>query len=71
MLLLCWQVLAHLIPCVKNLVVDTSEHVRAALALSINDLAPLLGKEETINQLLPLLLQVRREGHLAGQDAVP
>jgi serine/threonine-protein phosphatase 2A regulatory subunit A len=40
--------------------VDTSEHVRAALALSINDLAPLLGKDETINQLLPLLLQVRQ-----------
>jgi serine/threonine-protein phosphatase 2A regulatory subunit A len=44
---------------------DTSEHVRAALALVINDLAPLLGKDDTISELLPLLLHVRH-GHTAG-----
>lgn len=57
------QVASALLPCIKQLVVDASEHARAALAAGINDLAPLLGKEETIAQLLPLLLQLLRDAH--------
>lgn len=39
-------VLKEIIPCVKELVTDSSPHVRAAVALQISGLAPLLGKEQ-------------------------
>ncbi|RUP43613.1 armadillo-type protein [Jimgerdemannia flammicorona] len=38
-------ILASIMPCVKDLVTDTSQHVRAALAMQISGLAPILGKE--------------------------
>ena len=37
--------LSHILPCVKDLVTDTSQHVRASLATQISGLAPILGKE--------------------------
>ncbi|KAK0558114.1 protein phosphatase 2A structural subunit [Tilletia horrida] len=40
---------------------DTSQHVRAALANQISGLAPLLGKEATIEHLLPLFLQLLKD----------
>lgn len=33
-----------LMPCIKDLVVDTNQHVRAAVAAHISALAPILGK---------------------------
>lgn len=38
-------ILSDILPCVKDLVVDSSQHVRASLATHISGLAPLLGKE--------------------------
>ena len=47
--------------CVRDLSTDSSQHVRAALATQIAGLAPLLGKEATIDQLLPLFLQLLKD----------
>lgn len=54
-------ILARIIPCVRHLAQDTSQHVRAALANQINGLAPLLGKTSTIEHLLPLFLQLLKD----------
>ena len=54
-------VLTKLLPCINNLAEDTSEHVRAALATTIMGLAPVVGRENTINQLLPLFLRLLRD----------
>ena len=40
---------------------DDSLHVRAALASAILDLTPVLGKEGSINTLLPVFLQLLRD----------
>lgn len=40
---------------------DSSQHVRAALANQISGLAPLLGRETTIEHLLPLFLQLLKD----------
>ncbi|XP_055338980.1 serine/threonine-protein phosphatase 2A 65 kDa regulatory subunit A alpha isoform-like [Paramacrobiotus metropolitanus] len=49
-------ILSNIIPCVKELVNDSSQHVKAALATVIMGLAPLLGNEKTVEHLLPLFL---------------
>lgn len=48
-------------PCVRELSTDTSQHVRAALGAQISGLAPLLGKQPTIDNLLPLFLQLLKD----------
>lgn len=48
-------------PCVRDLSTDQSQHVRAALGTQISGLAPLLGKEATIEHLLPLFLQLLKD----------
>ncbi|KNC69550.1 hypothetical protein SARC_17938, partial [Sphaeroforma arctica JP610] len=50
-----------ILPTVKALVMDSSQHVRAALASRIMDLAPTLGKTLTIEHLLPLFLQLLKD----------
>jgi len=54
-------ILARIVPCVRDLSQDSSQHVRAALANQINGLAPLLGKEATIEHLLSLFLQLLKD----------
>jgi serine/threonine-protein phosphatase 2A regulatory subunit A len=54
-------ILARIIPCVRDMAADTSQHVRAALANQISGLAPLLGRESTIEHLLPLFLQLLKD----------
>jgi len=54
-------ILARIVPCVKELSQDPSQHVRAALANQINGLAPLLGKDTTIEHLLPLFLHLLKD----------
>ncbi len=39
-------VLRDIMPCVKDLVTDGSQHVRAAIATHISGIAPMLGKEK-------------------------
>lgn len=48
-------------PCIRDLSTDSSQHVRAALGTQISGLAPLLGKENTIDHLLPLFLQLLKD----------
>lgn len=48
-------------PCVKELVTDASQHVRAALATEVSGLAPILGKQNTIEHLLPSFLQFLKD----------
>ena len=40
---------------------DPSDHVRQALASVMNDMSPVLGRENTINHLLPMLLTLLRD----------
>ena len=51
-------ILGRILPCVRDLASDASQHVRASLANQISGLAPLLGKDLTIENLLPLFLQL-------------
>jgi serine/threonine-protein phosphatase 2A regulatory subunit A len=53
--------LKKVIPSLKLLVHDGSEHVRASMAGAINDLAPLLGSDDTVEHLLPMLLELLRD----------
>ena len=57
----CAQVVSQIVPCVKVLAGDTSQYVRSALALVIMELAPLLGKQATIEHLLPLFLNLLKD----------
>jgi serine/threonine-protein phosphatase 2A regulatory subunit A len=54
-------ILARILPCVRECAGDSSQHVRAALATQISGLAPLLGKEATIEHLLGLFLQLLKD----------
>ena len=54
-------VVASLLDCVKQLVEDSNQHVRAALASVVLDLAPSLGRERTIKDLLPHFLLLLRD----------
>lgn len=38
------QIVQHIVPCVRELSVDSSQYVRAALASVVMELAPMLGK---------------------------
>jgi serine/threonine-protein phosphatase 2A regulatory subunit A len=48
-------------PYLDRLSEDTSEHVRAALSSVVLSLAPVLGQQATINQLLPLFLRLLKD----------
>lgn len=48
-------------PCVKELANDTSQFVRAALAGVVMELAPQLGKQPTIDHLLPVFLALLKD----------
>lgn len=54
-------ILARVLPCVKDLSTDSSQHVRAALGMQISGLAPLLGREPTVEHLLPLFLHLLKD----------
>merc|ERR1711935_323339 len=49
-------IMNQLLPCVKELVTDANQHVKSALASVIMGLSPILGKNNTIEHLLPLFL---------------
>ncbi|KAI5280470.1 Serine/threonine-protein phosphatase 2A regulatory subunit A alpha isoform, partial [Ascosphaera acerosa] len=46
---------------IEDLVSDQSQHVRAALGLQISGLAPILGRQETIQHLLPMFLTMLKD----------
>uniref|UniRef100_A0A8C7T290 Protein phosphatase 2 scaffold subunit Abeta n=1 Tax=Oncorhynchus mykiss TaxID=8022 RepID=A0A8C7T290_ONCMY len=49
-------IMTHILSCVKELVSDTSQHVKSALASVIMGLSTILGKDNTVEHLLPLFL---------------
>ena len=51
----------RLVKRVISLTEDDSEHVRAALAMVATDLAPILGRDSTINHLVPPVLLLLRD----------
>ena len=48
-LLVPQQIVPHIVPCVRELAVDGSQYVRAALAGVVMELAPMLGKQVHIH----------------------
>lgn len=54
-------VIEEVMPIVRLLVSDKSEHVRAALGSVIMGLSPILGKDGTIECLLPVFLQLLKD----------
>ena len=54
----------QLLPCVKELVTDANQHVKSALASVIMGLSPILGKNNTIEHLLPLFLSQVLTNHI-------
>lgn len=54
-------ILAKLVPTCQRMVSDPSEFVRAFFALEINHLALYLGKESTVQLVLPMLLHLLRD----------
>jgi serine/threonine-protein phosphatase 2A regulatory subunit A len=54
-------VIARIVPFVRELCQDSSQHVRAALANQITGLAPLLGHGPTIDHLLQLFLHLLKD----------
>lgn len=57
-----WIVLLHqVVPRVKELANDSSQFVRAALAGVVMELAPQLGKQPTIEHLVPVFLNLLRD----------
>lgn len=54
-------VVNRILPIVQRLISDSSEHVRASVASVINELASVLGREDTVDLLLPLLLTLLRD----------
>lgn len=55
------QVIKVVLPCVKVLAADSSQHVRSALAGVVMELAPTLGKAATIDHLLPVFLSLLKD----------
>lgn len=54
-------VLKKILPAVQNLSMDESEAVRASLASEVTNLAPLLSKQEAIDNLIPILLNMLKD----------
>lgn len=54
-------ILTHILPVVKELVTDPNQHVKTALASVIMGLAPILGKDLTMEHLLPIYLTLLRD----------
>lgn len=54
-------VLKEIVPVVNQLSMDESENVRSALASEITGLAPILGKDATIDYLLPIFVEMLKD----------
>lgn len=54
-------ILNRFLPTAQRLVADNSEFVRAVISGELSQLSPLLGKEDTIKILLPMLLSLLRD----------
>ena len=55
------QVTKLVLPCIKALAADSSQHVRSSLAAVVMEMAPTLGKAATIEHLLPVFLSLLKD----------
>lgn len=55
------QIVPTILPCVSELAQDSSQYVRAALAAVVMELAPVLGKQPTIDNLVPIFLTLLKD----------
>lgn len=55
------QIVTSVIPCVRELSMDSSQYVRAALAGVVMEMAPTLGKALTIEHLVPIFLTLLKD----------
>lgn len=55
------QIVTSIIPCVRELSMDSSQYVRAALAGVVMEMAPVLGKQLTIEHLVPIFLTLLKD----------
>ena len=55
------QIVPTILPCVTELAQDSSQYVRAALAVVVMELAPVLGKQPTIEHLVPIFLTLLKD----------
>ncbi|CAF4428907.1 unnamed protein product, partial [Adineta steineri] len=56
-------IMAQILPCVKDMVGDMNQHVKSALASVIMGLSPILGKDNTLEHLLPLFLNQLKDDY--------
>ncbi|KAG7888741.1 hypothetical protein KL936_003128 [Ogataea polymorpha] len=56
-------VLTKIVPVVAQLSMDESETVRSALASEVTGLAPILGKDATIEHLLPIFVEMLKDDY--------
>ncbi len=54
-------VISKILPTAQRLVGDSSEFVRAFFATEVNLLSPILGRDLTVQHILPLLLLLLRD----------
>ena len=54
-------IINQVLPVVRDLVSDPNQHVKTELAGVIMGLAPLVGKDNTINLLLPIYMQLLKD----------
>lgn len=55
------QIVASVVPCVRELSMDSSQYVRAALAGVVMEVCPVLGKQATIEHLVPVFLTLLKD----------
>ncbi|CAG7862247.1 unnamed protein product [Brassica rapa] len=55
------ELVDHFLPLVKELSSDSSQHIKSALASVIMGMAPVLGKDATIEHLLPIFLSLLKD----------
>jgi len=55
------MVMSQILPCVEELAGDASQHVRSSLAGVIMALAPVVGRDNTVEKLVPLYLQLLKD----------
>ncbi len=54
-------IISQMMPVIKELVNDPNQHVKTALASVVMGLAPVVGKEQTVEHLLPMYLLLLKD----------
>lgn len=54
-------VIEHILPCVKELSLDSAPSVRSSLASEVMEIAPVLGKDAAIEKLVPIIVSMLQD----------